>query len=363
MLKILYMFEKITSWWDGKPIESFCYGFSLHKPTFSRTYLNKYWASPDVEPDYEGLVNGLMEHFVKSNDYFGEALPVFPHLFGGRGTPMIMAAYLGGKVKFCEESVWIDPIIDDWEKFDIRFDENNIWLNRSIELFKLSVEKSNEKCVPCLPDFGDALTVLSLLRGADRFLVDLIENKEAVLNAVNKFINLWPKFHNIFWKIYSKKFSGDNSWLIWAPGKTYGCQCDVSTMISPQMFIDFVVPEIKALGKYLDYMIWHLDGKEEFKHLDILLDMPEIKAIQWVPGAGNPNASHPKWLPMFKKVQAKNRGLVLYVDKEEEVKSLMENLSLNKLLILNGFTGKTKQEAMLHLGSIIKFSKIGGQNA
>ena len=67
------------------------------------------------------------------------------------------------------------------------------------------------------------------------------------------------------------------------------------------MFLEFVVPELESLSEYLDYMVFHLDGPDEIKHLETLLDMPFIDAIQWVPGVGNPTAS--QWLDMLKKIQ------------------------------------------------------------
>ncbi len=349
----------ISQWWEGNPMNRPCYALSVPKsaaPNLSLKNLQEYWPSHDEEPDFEGLVERMIEN-IEANCYFGEAIPVLPHLWGGRGAPMAMAAYLGGKVNLREDTVWVEPIIDDWREFELCFDERNIWLKKSLEFFKLAVERSNGNYLPHLPDFGDALTVLSLLRGVDRLLVDLIENKEAVLEARDKFVELWPKFHRKFWEPYSRKFPGDISWLVWAPGKTYACQCDFSTMISPQMFIEFVVPEIEAMDKYLDYIVWHLDGQEELKHLDILLDLSEIKVIQWVPGSGNPPAASPQWLPMLKRIQGKGKGLVVYAENEEEIRFLLKELSPKGLFIFDEFSGRTREEALKHIEIITKLSK------
>ena len=341
--------ERISAWWKGELIDRACCSFAIPKPDKKKameergSLLNGYWSSEDEEPDLENLVERQIE-LINANIYFGEAMPTFPHDYGRRGTPMILAAYLGGRVELKENTVWVKPVVEDWRKFEIHFDPENIWYRRSYDFFKLAVEKcSTHNIIPWLPDFGDALTVLSLLRGSERLLFDLIDNREAVLEARNKFIQVWPEFHKRFYQLYSHKFPGDNSWLIWAPGKTYACQCDFSTMISPEMFKEFVVPEIEAIGKYLDYIVWHLDGPDEIRHLDILLDLPQIKVIQWVPGAGNPPAV--KWLPMLKRIQEKGRNLMVYAGDEEEVKTLLEELSPKGLFISGGFTGKTEKEA------------------
>ncbi|MFH1905302.1 MAG: hypothetical protein ABIK53_07275 [bacterium] len=369
------VFKRLSNWWEGGNLGRPAILFSIPKPNkkiflvdpfyvnnsrnpdITIIDLNKYWTSTKSEPDFDGLIEVVRED-INTNYYFGEAVPFMYHQWGRRGTPMTMAAYLGGKVKFLDDTVWVNPVIDDYRKFELHLDENNIWLKRSLELFEKAVEKSNGEYLPALPDFGDALTVLSLLRGTERLLMDLIENKEAVLEFRNRFTELFPRFHKKFWDIFRQKFPGDISWRVWTPGKTYLCQCDFSTMIPPEMFEEFVVPEIEVLGKYLDYCVWHLDGPDEIRHLDILLDLPEIKAIQWQPGAGAPPAASPQWLPMLKKIQKKGKNLTVYANNEEELRILLKELSSKGLLIIvRGFTGKTEKEALELMDMISKLSK------
>lgn len=350
--------DRISAWWGCQEVDCACVSFSFPLPgkDASRINLNRYWPDSGSEPDFGALVDGNIEK-MSETCYFGEAIPYLSHAWGGRGTPMVMAAYLGGKVNLREDTVWVDPVIDDYEKFKLRFDDENTWFKKSLEFFRLTVEKGNGRFLPVLPDFGDALTVLSLLRGTERLLIDLLENKEAVLEFRDEFVRLWPEYHGKFWSIYSKKFDGDTSWLGWAPGYTYPCQCDFSTMISPRMFVEFVVPEIEAMGKYLDYIIWHLDGPEdEIKHLNILLDMPEIKAIQW---SHSPRNSVVKFLPYFKRIQERNKSLLVYPKNENEVEILLRELSPTGLLISGGFTGKTEEDALRYIDMVRKMSSGG----
>lgn len=67
-------------------------------------------------------------------------------------------------------------------------------------------------------------------------------------------------------------------------------------------FEKFVLYELEKLKDYLEYMVWHLDGPDEIKHLDILLSLPYIKAIQVVPGAGRPPCTSSLWLPNIEKI-------------------------------------------------------------
>jgi len=58
-------------------------------------------------------------------------------------------------------------------------------------------------------------------------------------------------------------------------------------------------------------IIWyHLDGPGALRHLPKLLERPYIRAIQWVPGAGNPE-NGPAYLDLYRQVQAAGRCLDL----------------------------------------------------
>lgn len=71
-------------------------------------------------------------------------------------------------------------------------------------------------------------------------------------------------------------------------------------MISPKMFERFVLPDISACCERLDYPFYHLDGKGEIPHLEMLLAIPRLRGIQWVPGDGQPQAEH--WLALLERI-------------------------------------------------------------
>jgi hypothetical protein len=53
-------------------------------------------------------------------------------------------------------------------------------------------------------------------------------------------------------------------------------------MLSPAMFNEFVMPELERQLEFYDYAMWHLDGTAEIRHLDSLLSLKKLRAIQWV---------------------------------------------------------------------------------
>lgn len=322
----------IKLWWERKNTGAYLryvrrkQGVNVTPPDY-----NQWWPDENHEPDLEGLCGGMAADMA-TMEGVGACIPTIQHFYGKRGTPMTLAYYLGGRVRFQSDTVWAGPVIDNWADFELEYDPDNIWWRRSLMLLELSLQKSQGRCLTALPDFGDTLTVFSLLRGTENLLIDLMEDKGAVLEARDKFLALWPKYHQACWDVYRRYLPGDTSWLTWAPGKTYACQCDFSVMISPALFEEFVVPEVEALGRYLEYIAWHLDGPGELKHLDILLDLPQIKAIQWYQGAGQPGAAH--WLDVLKKIKNKGKSLIVYAGNDEEVNWYLKELNPQGLMIV-----------------------------
>ncbi len=351
--------ENITAWWEGELLEDrVCASFSTLKPGTSEENLNKYWPSPEQEPDLEGFVDAAISN-MWSREYWAETLPVFPHLYGSRGTPMTMAAYLGAPLRFANDTVWFDPIVEDWDEFEVKIPSQNEAYQLSQKMLGLAAQRCDGSYAIELPDLGDALTVFSLIRGVEKLLFDVVESKAQIVAARDKFIELWPQVYEDMWSITRAKAPGATCWLAWAPGSTYACQCDFSTMISPAMFEELVVPEVEKLGEYLQYIVWHLDGPEdEIKHLDILLGLPPIKAIQWNP---SPQNSVLTFIPYLKKVQAAGKSLIAFPANEQEVETLLSELSPRGLFLYGGFTGKTAEDAKAYIRMLRRLTrrKIG----
>ena len=94
-------------------------------------------------------------------------------------------------------------------------------------------------------------------------------------------------------------------------------------MISKETFDDLFLPGIIKECGFLDRSIYHLDGPGALRHLDSLLEIKELNAIQWVCGAGNEGFS--RWLPVYKKIQnaGKAAQVILNVN---DLDLLFENL-------------------------------------
>jgi len=81
------------------------------------------------------------------------------------------------------------------------------------------------------------------------------------------------------------------------------------------MFKEFVFPYLQEQCSRLGFTLYHLIGPEAIRHLDQLLKIPELTAIQWVPGAGNPPNESPTCSPFTEKYSGQGNlyGLVFHL--------------------------------------------------
>jgi 5-methyltetrahydrofolate--homocysteine methyltransferase len=152
--------------------------------------------------------------------------------------------------------------------------------------------------------------------------------------------------------------TGTMDWMgIWFPGQGSGVECDFSAMISPAMFEEFVLPDLQEQCRRLEHSIYHWDGPGQLPHLDLLLSIPELDAIQWTPGAGNPGPGSPKWFPLYRRIQEAGKGVVLLGIAPEDIEGVMGELSPKGLLMTT--RTETEDQARDLLGNVEKWTPQG----
>ena len=115
-------------------------------------------------------------------------------------------------------------------------------------------------------------------------------------------------------------------------------------MISPRLFDEFIAPELKAQSRMLDYALYHFDGVEQIRHLDTLLSIPTIRAIQWTQVAGQPPCTD--YMPELRRIQRAGKGLIIHVS-ADQVETLMRALSSKGLYLLIHVDSRMEADELL----------------
>lgn len=305
--------ERYKAFWRQETIDRCCVSIKAPKPGitfdhFNKTYrsddkndLLKYWTDPQCILDrykyfYEHLYLG------------GEALTRIPVNLG----PGITAAYFGCKVTLSTDTVWFSPFVNDWNTDSYNFDPDSEWWRITKNITRKLTEACKGEYLVCISDLSGVGDIMSHMRGAENLCIDLIKSPDSVKKARDYILSHWYDCYNELYETVKNTCEGSTHWLnLWAPGKHMNLQCDFCTMISPKMFEEFFLPEIQAQCRKIDYPLYHLDGPSEIKHLDLILSIPELKAIQWVPNPGYGDVR--EWMWLYKKIRAAGKSLYFEV--------------------------------------------------
>lgn len=267
---------------------------------------------------------GMSEYEMANRDYLLEGFPFFDTQIG----PGSLGIILGSKPLYVEGTVWYEPIIDDPEAYgEIRFDplNNPVW-DQHLAMIDEGLRRSEGRYLVGMPDLIENLDTLAAVRGDNALLLDLIERPEWVeerLWEINQ--AYFTVFDILFEKI--KDADGGNAFsafTIWGPGKTAKLQCDISANLSPRMFKRFVVPPLAEQCRWLDYSLYHLDGTTCLQHLDLLLGIDALDAIEWTPQAGRPGGGSSEWYDLYRRIKAAGKSIQAVGVEVQEVIPLLD---------------------------------------
>jgi hypothetical protein len=151
------------------------------------------------------------------------------------------------------------------------------------------------------------MDALMAARSSEALCMDLAEDPERVERVLKK---VTPFFKRVVDSAAEAGQMDRNGYIGWIPtyskGKFAVIQCDFSIMVSLEMTKRFIVPALEYESSCLEHCIYHYDGPGALTHLDEILSIKGIDAIQWVPGAGQPRTI--EWMDTLKKCRMPVRG-------------------------------------------------------
>ena len=244
--------------------------------------------------------------------FYGDAWPRWWPNFG----PGIVAGFLGARVTSVPETVWYEPAQSvPIDRLTVAYDANNPWWQRVRSLTQQAVERWGDRVTVTFSDLGGNLDILASLRTTERLLFELLDAPDEVERLTRDITRLWLRYYDELDAIIRPAGRGTSPWApILSSGRCYMLQSDFAYMISPEMFERFVLPDLAACCDAMDHGFYHLDGKGQIAHLDMLLSLERLRGIQWVPGDGAPPPE--EWLPLLKRIRDAGKLCQLYVTPE-----------------------------------------------
>lgn len=299
--------------------------------------LNQRWFAPEWRAEY-------LDWYVAHSSMLADMLPVANTQLG----PGSLAAILGGVFEGGEDTIWIHP--DPHYTDDIKFDPNHPNYILHKDLLRACKRKAQGHYYVGMPDLMEGMDVLAALKGTDKVLLDTVMQPE-VLERQLQLIN--DIYFQVFDELYDIIREGDEMafcyFSSWAPGKMSKLQSDISTMISVDDYRRFVQPFIREQCQKIDYTLYHLDGVGAMHHLDALLEIKELNAIQWTPGVGEPQGGSPKWYDLYKKILAGGKSIMACWVTLDELRPLLDNIGGNGVHLEMDFHNEREVEQAMRI--------------
>lgn len=271
---------------------------------------------------------------IRHTGYFMEGFPSVSNDIGPGSIPAMISHYY----RLSPDTVWFEkdpPYIEDWDNCpEIRIDKDSLFYRATEEIIDSNL-KNSDLYVSSITSFGATYDIIAALRGTTNLLYDLYEYPEEVLALRDKIAPIWADY---FHHTTEKLFAGQgcmSSWIpIWSDKPYCTLQCDFSAMISPDMFRRFILPDLQFQTEQMPRSLYHLDGPGEIRHLDMILSLPRLDAVQWVSGPG-PSSSDPCWFDMFRQIQKAGKALIINeIVPPDRMEALFRNISQKGLYIM-----------------------------
>ncbi len=280
---------------------------------------------------------------LSNQEYLGDTLPTtFPNL-----GPDVFPALYGCELDFGDYGTsWSVPNLHDWKDVDrIQFDWNSPYLAKLHEMTDALLEAGKDKFIVGMTDWHPGGDCVAAMRDPQNMAADMIEHLDEVKALMARIEEDYYKVYNQFYEKLRAAGQPITSWLtLMYDGRYYIPSNDFSIMVSKRMFDDVFLPGIQRECQFLDRSIYHLDGPGAIRHLDSLLSIPELNAIQFVPGSGNEDFE--RWIGLYQKIQKAGKGIQVICN-FNEVGHVMDTLDPHGLFIY--CSGVPNREAGLEL--------------
>lgn len=305
--------ERFIAWWNHSNLDRPLMRV-VAKRKFPLEDLEESWEPKTPEDNHLEVDRKVIDlrNYCKTHSFMAESFPALDINLGAGS----MAVYLGSEPQFTWETIWFKECIDDLERWHpLKYDPENVWLKKHINAIKRAQELAKGDFFITIPDIVENMDILSSMRGAQNLCFDIMDEPELIKLFIDQIDKLYFKYYDEFYDIV-KGEDGSSSYTvfnIWGPGRVAKIQCDYSAMISPDQFSEFVVPSLSKQCQNLDFSLYHLDGPDAIRHVDALMDIEELNALQWTAGAGQPDGASEKWYPLYDKVIAANKSLWIFL--------------------------------------------------
>jgi hypothetical protein len=309
--------QRIYAWYENEIIDRPPVRFQAHNATMEAAEDEVAALPPEQKKAWWFDVEHRVELFIESIEdrhYHGETFPMFEPNLG----PDVYAAFYGSELIYGDVTSWSVPLVKDWDDIEkLQLDMDNEYFRKLEEMTRYALERCKGKYMVGYTDLHPGLDCVAAWRDPQQLCFDMIESPERVKQLAELAM---ADFHTIYDHFDAMLKAHNQLSICWMGipsfGKMHVPSDDFSALISPAFYQEFGLPLLQQEVQGMTHNIYHVDGKGVAKHIDAILSVPEVHAIQWVQGVGD---DYPimQWVPFIKDLQARNMPVIVDLDKED----------------------------------------------
>lgn len=304
--------RRVYAWYAGEMMDRPPIRFSRHNAEYELRERTKQWPSlKDRWFDTEYQVNDFIDQ-TRHTRFNAETFPVFWPNLG----PNVFAACYGVGYEFGEVTAWTTMeqsggLADEFDYSVPAIDWNSEYIKKLDEMTDYALELGAGRFLVGYTDIHPGMDWTVALKGNDAMLLGLVEDPDAVLKLVH---SSEADFNTFYDRYHDKLRAAGQPSITWLNVPSYGRMhvpsADFATMISNDHFDEFCRPVLVRECEQMTHNVFHVDGKGVARHIDHILNLPNLHGIQWVHGVGD-DAPIMQWVPFIQKVQDAGKGILI----------------------------------------------------
>lgn len=255
----------------------------------------------------------------------GDSVPAWMPNVG----PDLVSTLYGARLDFGESTSWCERIIhqtSDWRHFLNQSPDftNPYW--QTIEaMTTAAAERFAGRFFVAMPDLHGNFDILAGLRGPEDLCLDLVDEPDlvraAAAHASRGYVQAWRRCHQRLLALGQPS----TTWCSYLhDGPAYVPSCDFWCLVSSAIAQEFIRPGIVSEMASLERSIFHLDGPQALHHLDLVLGLPGLNAVQWVYGAGHGPARD--WLEVYRRCRAAGKAVQVLAEDAADALTVLQDI-------------------------------------
>ncbi len=250
-----------------------------------------------------GPVLDQLEGWAETHEFIGEAIPSFYLEFAADH----FSALLGADLTFPgKDGGWPVHFVKDWKETNLAFQRDGKWWQRTVAFAEAIKGRFGDNLMITAPTLVANLDALVATRGVNDLLLDLVDEPDLVKRALDQVLRAHAEILEAFEDLFEfKRLGSINRHGLYSRGRINVPQCDISCMLSAEMFREFVLPSLQVEMERLDAVEYHLDGPGALRHLETLCAIEKLDLIQWVAGS---KAGNEDWSALHAQIDTLGKG-------------------------------------------------------